>query len=616
MSEKIQFTVDSRPAAAAPGARLLDVLQEMGVQVPTLCHHRSLEPSGACRLCVVEITHPDWRGWSGLVTSCLYPVEPGLEVLTRTERVRQTRATLLELYLARCPDSSEIRDLARSEGVDTTGFPARPDPDLCIQCGLCTRVCNDLGPAAIAPLGRGTEKTVGPRPDKVAPDCTGCLACAHICPTGEIRTRHHDRQLTIWNRDFAIPLCSVERELCRGCGICEEVCPVAIPRVVVARDGTFTATISPETCLGCGICAGACPTGAISQPAFPDPVLFGEGLAPAGGDLRGQTVVVACSRSFAGNRTAGVITVPCIGRVSVSHLLGCLARGADGVLVMCRDRATCPYEKGGQLGELCAAVADELAGSAGLGRGRIRFCRPLAGPEGPAAAAADFRASLTPTPLTGSNPGVTELPAGLDGALAQWQWFAGRPELAAGLPESCADLFDPVSGGRDLLFLGNLPVLDLLLGSLVPGWRLRDLLADAVDLLRAKGLQVTPVLTAGQVAAAPGARLFAFCEHDLPPLAAGTEIITLGELAGLPPPARQGKDAAGESFRFGLGPEERQLLIARLKSAPELLNASCPHELARLKLLLRPGAWQEAGFPEPAWPVCALAGADTPEASR
>ncbi|MCP4647498.1 MAG: 4Fe-4S dicluster domain-containing protein, partial [bacterium] len=247
--------VDGRVVKVKQGAMLLGILQEMGIPVPTLCHHPSLTPNGACRLCVVEITHPDWKGWSRLVTSCLYPAEPDLQVLTHSKRVQDARRTLLELYLAQCPNAEEVRILAQQEGVDTTPFPKKEAADNCVLCGLCTRVCQDLGPAAISSLGRGTEKTVGPKPDRVGEDCTGCGTCAHICPTNAIPIQYKNQKLSIWNREFDVPVCSVKPENCRGCGICEEVCPYSIPRVVVYKTGAAVAGISHETCVGCGICA-------------------------------------------------------------------------------------------------------------------------------------------------------------------------------------------------------------------------------------------------------------------------------------------------------------------------------------------------------------------------
>ncbi len=434
MSETIRITVDGVDLEARPGEMLLAALRRAGVELPTLCHHPSVEPSGACRLCSVEIGHADWRGWTGLVTSCLYPVEDGLVVSTRNERVRGTRRTLLELYLARCPGSPEIAALARNEGLDATSFPLRADADLCIQCGLCIRVCQDLSTAAIAPLGRGTHKSVGPRPDGLAEDCVGCRACEFVCPTGEIRSSQQDGVLRIWKRAFTLPVCHVEAEHCRACGLCEEVCPTDIPRIQATRNGGFASVISELSCEGCGICAGACPTGAIAQPGCDDAF-----VAARGRELEGKALVYACARSEFGDDLpvdAELIRVPCVGRVGVEHMVEALVGGADAALLMCRDRDSCPHGDGGRLGEERARLAAELAALAGLGEQRIAYLRPLPGQGGPARSATAWRRSLTPSPLDPEGPctGAAEA-AGLDRALELLRDLRARPELAAAAGE-------------------------------------------------------------------------------------------------------------------------------------------------------------------------------------
>ncbi|MBU0753819.1 MAG: 4Fe-4S dicluster domain-containing protein [Planctomycetes bacterium] len=301
MKSMVRIFVDGTPHEVEEGAPLLEALRSKGISVPTLRHHRSLEPNGACRLCVVEISHPDWNGWSDLVTSCLYPACEGLEVAPNSPKVKEARRTLLELYLARCPEAESLRALARSEGLDETTFPKKGGADKCINCGLCTRVCQDLGPRAISPLGRGTEKSVGPRPDKVGEDCTGCGACAYVCPTSEIEIDQSGRTTRIWNRDFEKPVCRIDPALCLGCSECAKVCPFDVPKitstktVAPGKSGPFTFGIDPGPCTGCGICAGSCPAGAIEQESNPTESL--SGLDLESGDLKGKKVVFACSRS-------------------------------------------------------------------------------------------------------------------------------------------------------------------------------------------------------------------------------------------------------------------------------------------------------------------------------
>ncbi len=434
MEQKTKITVDGKPFEADKGATVLEALKAMGVHVPTLCHHPSLKPSGACRLCVVEITHPDWKGWSGLVTSCLYPAEAGLVVSTQSRRVKETRRTLLELYLANCPDAEEVRRIALSEGVDDSPFPRKDGADLCVLCGLCTQVCQELGPAAIAPLGRGTDKKVGPRPDLTGEDCTGCGACAHVCPTGEIQMERKDGKFHIWNREFEIHLCSVEPELCQGekCGECLKVCPLDVPVFETTEAGASVSRIDPCACTGCGICAGACPRGAIQQEGCPSTRLSGLELDPD--SLKGRVVVFACSRSPLPDETEAVIRVSCVGRVSVDNMLECLARGADGVLLICRDQATCPSGQGGKLAQERAKMADELAVSAGMDPGRIMCLKPGPGYGWPKEAMAAFKASLDPTPLDQCYARPEDAFTGMDHALEIVHWLKRRPKLKRARP--------------------------------------------------------------------------------------------------------------------------------------------------------------------------------------
>lgn len=455
MGERVEIWVDGRPVRATPGSMLLDVIREMGIDVPTLCHHPSLEPSGSCRLCVVEITHDDWKGWKGLVTACLYPVEEGLLVSTRSDKVLATRKTLLEMLLGRCPDAGIVREMAAAEGVTESTFVVHEGADLCVMCGMCTRVCQSFGPAAIAPLGRGAAKEVGPRPDKVGTDCTGCGACALVCPTGEIEGTRTAGQYAIWNRTFDVPPFAVTANQCIGCGICEEVCPLAIPRVVAYRTGRFVSKISREVCVGCGLCAGACPTAAISSvdgtPARSVPKSNGPG----------RVAVFACSRSPFPGENGDLIEVPCVGAVSVADMLLHLAGGADGVLVMGRDPGTCAHGIGEKQAEERVRVVETLASLAGLGPGRARFAIPTAGYRGPSELHAEFSRSLGPSPLETAFP----VPAGMQGldlSMAVFRWLLERPELSPGSPAEIGPLFS--RGDRDEVGLvGDAVALDLML---------------------------------------------------------------------------------------------------------------------------------------------------------
>ena len=209
--ETINLEIDGRFFRARDGMTILDVARREGVPIPTLCHHEAVEPVGSCRLCVVEITHRDWGGWKGLVTACLYPVEQGLRVTTDNEDIRTVRRTILDLLLARCPDSDVIRRLAMEHGVTATSYKKNEVETTCILCGLCVRVCKVKGCAAIGTAGRGIGRSISIPFKLPPPDCIGCASCAHICPTDAITYQDKNGVREIWGHAF-------EMANCQSCG--------------------------------------------------------------------------------------------------------------------------------------------------------------------------------------------------------------------------------------------------------------------------------------------------------------------------------------------------------------------------------------------------------------
>ena len=182
----LEVTVES-------GMTVLEAARFLGFPIPTLCHMEGLSPYGACRLCVVEVGEgPRAR----LVSSCTYPVEPGLVVRTASTRVLRARKMILELLLASCPDSKIIQDLASAHDVRQRRF--RQEHETCILCGLCVRMCEEQMMAkAIGFRGRGEKRSIGTPFDAKSEQCRLCGGCIYVCPACQLRCTYMDKDKAI-----------------------------------------------------------------------------------------------------------------------------------------------------------------------------------------------------------------------------------------------------------------------------------------------------------------------------------------------------------------------------------------------------------------------------------
>lgn len=246
-----QVTIDGKIFDARPGETILSVCQRNGIDIPTLCYDKSLEPYGACRLCLVEVK---MGSRVNLTTSCTMPVYDGMDVKTGSERVLRARRIVLELLLARAPASPELKAIAEKLGVSGTRFRINKDTDnKCILCGLCVRTCNlSTQAGAIGFKGRGEKRTVATPFNELSDVCLTCGACIGICPTNAIDlTKISPNTPQIIPNELNVGLNSRRSIYIRS--------PTAVPK---------KALIDPTTCLtlngrNCWRCRSRCLANAI-----------------------------------------------------------------------------------------------------------------------------------------------------------------------------------------------------------------------------------------------------------------------------------------------------------------------------------------------------------------
>ncbi|MFC1829935.1 FAD-dependent oxidoreductase, partial [Thermodesulfobacteriota bacterium] len=244
----ITFKLNGKKVQGEEGEYILQVAEKYNVEIPTLCHHKALDPAGLCRICTVELF--DGRR-TRFVTACNYPIWEGMEIKTDTEAVHEGRKLIVELLFARCPEAPMVKDLAAQYGIEEPRFAL--EDDTCILCGLCTRICERMGSSAISLTGRGVDMKVDTPLGLHSDVCLTCGACAFICPTGHITldkiqaevTEHDLKQIPSeydtglkGRKPIYVPYAqaipnmpAIDRSVCAhfktgACKICADICPV------------------------------------------------------------------------------------------------------------------------------------------------------------------------------------------------------------------------------------------------------------------------------------------------------------------------------------------------------------------------------------------------------
>jgi predicted molibdopterin-dependent oxidoreductase YjgC len=246
-NDLVTITVNGEETEAPSGEILLHTLRREGITVPTLCHDERLTPYGGCRLCVVA--RRDGRG--GLVASCSTPVQRGMVIETDPPEVIESRRKQLQLLVMNhrmeCPvcerrGDCRLQDLVFEYGCVEEELPFERvlaprdekspvivrDPEKCIICGKCVRICDEVqGVAAIGVVDRGLEARVATLLERPL-DCEFCGQCVNACPVGALVARPYVSDIPAWQRQATTTTCS----FCScGCQITAETAEGALQRV-------------------------------------------------------------------------------------------------------------------------------------------------------------------------------------------------------------------------------------------------------------------------------------------------------------------------------------------------------------------------------------------------
>lgn len=201
------ITVNDLKINAKPGDTILEVLKKEGIRIPTLCHIEGLTPTGACRVCVVELVDQN-----RLVPSCSLQVYDNMIIDTHSQRAINARKTIIELLLSNHPDdclycvrqgNCDLSNLAIEYGIrqkrknaisidnklDISSPSIVREENKCILCGKCVRICEEIqGVSAIDFINRGYKSkiTCAFNENINISSCINCGQCVLVCPTGAL----------------------------------------------------------------------------------------------------------------------------------------------------------------------------------------------------------------------------------------------------------------------------------------------------------------------------------------------------------------------------------------------------------------------------------------------
>ena len=235
----VSVTINGKVISAKDGSTILQAARSADIKIPVLCEFPAVEILGACRICLVEVQNSP-----KLAAACTTPATDGMVIFTHSQKVLETRKTILELIVARhpldcfsCPSNGKclLQDICYEMGVESSPYsnekeniykyePDKSNPFIerdrnkCILCGRCVRICDSHARYhAVDYMGRGCETNVDPAPGESldASDCVFCGQCVQVCPVGALADKPSLGAGRAWEIEHV-------KSVCPYCGVgCE-----------------------------------------------------------------------------------------------------------------------------------------------------------------------------------------------------------------------------------------------------------------------------------------------------------------------------------------------------------------------------------------------------------
>lgn len=257
--ELVKVTINEQEFEVEKGARLIDVCREKGFAIPSFCYYADLALQASCRMCLVRI-----EKMPKLQTSCTITCTDGMVVTTQSEEIEKAQRGMVEFLLANhpldCPvcdrgGECELQEMVFDWGQLEERFTERKnyapekflspivanDPQRCILCKRCTRVCDEwMGEDAIEAGGRGAHTVIGTYGGWL--NCSQCGNCIEVCPTGTLLDATYRHQTRPWELSRTVSTCTFCSDGCQlsvGSRAGEVMRVVARDRYVNGHNGEF-----------------------------------------------------------------------------------------------------------------------------------------------------------------------------------------------------------------------------------------------------------------------------------------------------------------------------------------------------------------------------------------